>query len=238
MITGIGKARRDTKLRTRPNEGEPWRPIALQMQKHGWPGRLVTIDGIDGSGKSTLLREIARQLEALGGRMIQTKTPSDDVRNMLLWRAWHDHTLGIPQSEIHEFGLTVISLGDKLLHQRRVIQKHLMAGDWVVSDRYILSSLAFESGVVHEAIGNLHIQPDLAFVVDVDPEVGMRRVRERGGEVEHPDDARVARETRERLLLLARANPLNLHVTDTTDKTPEQTFQDCLPHLQALHTRA
>jgi len=136
VITGIDKGLRDAKLRTRPDEDEPWRPIALQMQPHGWPGRLVTIDGIDGSGKSTLLRAIARQLEGFGSKVIQTRTPSDDVRNMLLWRAWHDHTLGIPQSEIHEFGLTVISLGDKLLHQRRVIQKHLMAGDWIVSDRY------------------------------------------------------------------------------------------------------
>jgi len=196
------------------------------------------LDGIDGSGKTTLLAAIASQLDRFGRKVVVTKTPSDDVRNMLLWRAWHDHTLGIPQSEIHEFGLTVISLGDKLLHQRRVVQKHLMAGDWVLSDRYILSSLAFESGVVHQEIGNLHILPDLAFLVDVDPSEAMRRVRERAGEVEHPDDARVARETRERLLLLAKMNPENLHITATTGHTPEQTFADCLPKLEALHRLA
>lgn len=215
-----------TSIKTRPEEGKTWRALTLQMQRHGYPGKLITFDGIDGSGKTTLLKSIAQHLEKRGKRVIVTKTPSDEVRNMLLWRAWHDHTLGIPQEEIHDFGLTVISLGDKLLHQRRIVQKHLSAGDWILSDRYILSSLAFESGPVHKAIGDLHIAPDLSVIVDVDAETAVQRVRERGGEVEHPNAFFVAQQTRARLLKLAKANPENMLVVDTTESTPDLTFKE------------
>jgi dTMP kinase len=210
-------------IRLRPDEGEVWKPLALKMQQNIFRGKLVTFDGIDGSGKTTLLNQISQYLTSIGQEYIITKTPSDDVRNMHLWRAWHDESLSIDRSLIHDYALTVIALGDRLLNQRITVETNLREGIWVLVDRYIFSSLAFESGIVHQTLGELLIQPDLSFLIDVEPSIAMKRVRAREYENEHPDDERVARLTRERLLQLMEINK-NKAIINTDSSSIEETF--------------
>uniref|UniRef100_A0A4Y8PT21 Thymidylate kinase n=2 Tax=Paenibacillus athensensis TaxID=1967502 RepID=A0A4Y8PT21_9BACL len=207
------------------------------MQANPYPGKLIVLDGIDGSGKSTLLNRISSFLSNLNQPHVVTKTPSEEVREMHLWRAWHDDTLGVDRERIHEYGLTVIALGDRLVHQRSVVEANLQNNVWVLTDRYLISSLAFESGIVHQKIGELLIKPDLSILVDVPPALAMERVRQRTYETEHPDDERVANLTRERLLQLVAVNDYNHIIVNTGVTDPEATFEQVKGHLERLDSR-
>ncbi len=192
-------------MRERPNEGEPWKPLHVEMQRHDYPGKLLVVDGIDGSGKSTLLAELAKYLNERGQRNILTKTPSDDVRNMRCWRDWHRPD-GPDRSLMHGYGLTIIAWGDRLVHQRSTIEPNLKAGTCVLVDRYFMSPLAFECGIVHKELCELLIRPDLSVLLDVPADLALSRIKARRNEQTHPGDDAELQVIRRRMLELANLN--------------------------------
>lgn len=221
-----------TELRMRPNEGEPWHPLQVDMQPHPYPGNLIVFEGVDGAGKSTLLSMLA---EYLGGKvpgLTVTKTPSDDVRQMWAWRAWSDGSYGIPRDELHGYGLSIIAFGDRLVHQRHVVEPALRRGDWVICDRYVITSVAYECSSVHAELGKLLIRPDLGFLAHVDPGEAVRRLRKRDYEDEHPEDESDIHMLSDRFVTLAKLN--GHHLINTYNQTPAESFRQMLPHVERL----
>lgn len=221
-----------TELKERPREGEAWRPLPLELQSHPYPGRLITFEGVDGAGKSCLVKALARYLDARGQPHIVTKTPSEDVRRMWTWRAWSDGSRNVPRSALNGYGLNIIALGDRLVYQGLVVEPALRAGKWVLCEKYVLTSVAYESDPVHEELAGMLIRPDLGIVVDVPPEEALRRLRDRPEEDEHPDDAAEILQLRDRLVALARRNE---HVVVSTAASPvERSIEQLRPYIDRL----
>jgi len=221
-----------TQLKQRPQDGEPWVPLELKLQSHPYSGKLIVFEGVDGAGKTSLITALSEYLRDRGQPYLLTKTPTDDVRQMWAWRAWSDGSYNVPRAKIHGYGLSIIAFGDRLVHQGQVVEPALKAGKWVLCDRYILTSVAYESGPVHKELAQLLIRPDLGIVVDVIPEEALRRIRQREHEDEHPSDSTEIPLLRERYLRLAR---LNGHIViSTTSSTIDRSLDQLYPYLERM----
>jgi dTMP kinase len=216
----------------REQRRQPWYPLQLDLREHDYPGRLVAFEGIDGSGKTSMIHLLAAYLDQRGQPHLVTKTPGDDVRNMRAWRAWHDGSWGVPRDEIDVFGLNIIALGDRIVHQRQVMEATLRRGVWVLCDRYVLTSVAFFSTQIHKELTSLLIRPDLGILIDVEPDEPRRRVRSRGSEDEHPADLDEKPLIRKRYLELA---GLNHHVVvNNTSSSVDRSFARIVQYVDAL----
>ena len=148
-------------------------------------GRFVTIEGIDGSGKSTQMALLADTLRAQGRTVVVTREPGGTVLGEQLREIVLLGTDPIePEAE------TLIFAAARAQLVRTVIAPALEAGSWVLSDRFLDSSLAYQGAarglgidVVRRA-NALAVEgclPDLTIVLDVP--VDMALARETG-----PDD--------------------------------------------------
>jgi dTMP kinase len=181
-------------------------------------GLFLTLEGLDGSGKSTQAKLLAAFLEGRGLPVVLTREPGGGlppVRDLLL------NPLKGPLSPEAEY---LLLSADRAEHVRRVILPGLEGGAWVVSDRYLDSSLAYQGfgrglplpwllEVAKEA--TLGLTPCLTFLLDLPPEEALRRVKD-------PD--RLEREglaffqrVREGYLFLAEEEPHRFVVLDATE---------------------
>lgn len=146
-------------------------------------GRLLVFEGIDGAGKSTQLELLAGHLEARGRRVQRTCEP---YQNCPAGRRIRDlarsGTLLEPEAELALF------VEQRRAHVDEVVKPALQRGDWVLSDRYYFSSVAYQGarGLPWEKILADHEagdfpRPDLALLLDVPPELGLARVQGRRG---------------------------------------------------------
>ena len=144
----------------------------------------ITFEGIEGSGKSTQRNQLLDFLKSQSIEYIETREPGGTVfgthlRDLLLSR---DSRITQHRSELFLFA------ADRMEHIHQVIQPALSAGKWVICDRYIDSTFAYQYG------GRQHpkedvldiirltgaIEPDLTFFLDVSVSEGLRRASNRG----------------------------------------------------------
>jgi dTMP kinase len=143
-------------------------------------GRFVVIEGGDGSGKSTQVARLADWLRARGHRVHTTFEPGATatgavLRDVLLHGA-------DPISPVAE---ALLMAADRAQHVAEVVAPALARGEWVVSDRFLPSSLVYQ-GVVRglgvELVGAMNdtatagVRPDVVVVLDV-PEAKARARR-------------------------------------------------------------
>lgn len=105
------------------------------------PGRFVVLEGSDGCGKSTQAARLVRALEGRGRVVQATFEPGAtelgrDLRAVLLDS---DHAVA-PRAE------ALLMAADRAQHVDTVVRPALAAGTWVVSDRFVGSSLAYQGG--------------------------------------------------------------------------------------------
>ena len=141
-------------------------------------GRLIALEGIDGCGKSTQARLLAERLGAVSTFEPGATPLGGALRGLVLGRD------GAPVSPRTE---ALLMAADRAQHVAEVIAPALEAGDWVVTDRYSASTLAYQGfgrgldrraleGLVEWATGG--IRPDLTVLFDLPVEVAA--VRRRG----------------------------------------------------------
>lgn len=150
-------------------------------------GRFITFEGGEGAGKSTQARRLADRLAALGHEVVLTREPggsagAEAVRDLLVngeADRWS------PLSE------TLLVYAARADHLERTIRPALARGGWVICDRFIDSTRAYQGvggGVAPALIGELerHVvaaeKPDLTLVFDLPVETGLARASVRGGE--------------------------------------------------------
>ena len=182
-------------------------------------GLFLTLEGLDGSGKSTQAGLLRAFLEGRGLRVVLTREPGGGLPSV------RDLLLGGELSPEAEY---LLFSADRAEHVRRVILPSLERGAWVVSDRYLDSSLAYQGfgrglplawllEVAKEA--TLGLTPRLTFLLDLPPEEALRRVKD-------PD--RLEREglaffqrVREGYLFLAEREPHRFVVLDARRSVAE-----------------
>jgi dTMP kinase len=148
-------------------------------------GLFLTFEGPEGAGKTTQIARLVERLTAAGVAHIITREPGGTPLGTR-----------IRQVVLLEPDLQVDPLPEFLLYSAsraqlvgQVIRPALERGEVVVCDRYADSSLAYQgagrgldtgllSQITHAATGGL--QPDLTFLLDLDPAVGLARAATRG----------------------------------------------------------
>lgn len=143
---------------------------------------LVVVEGIDGSGKTTLVERLVRRLEAAGvPDVVRTAEPTHKEWGRYL-RALSPAERAVTPRGV-ELGLF---LADRAEHVASVVAPALVRGATVVQDRSYHSTVVYQGGSGFSRHALLEInksiapEPDVLFVVDVDPQVALDRIGQRG----------------------------------------------------------
>lgn len=148
-------------------------------------GRFISFEGGEGSGKSTQAKLLADWLKKAGKTVVLTREPggtegAEAIRSLLVngdpgrWSAWA------------EACLVNAARAD---HVERVIRPALAAGNWVICDRYVDSTRAYQGagkGIADVDLCALHgrvtddLWPDLTIVLLASPAMGLARAGARG----------------------------------------------------------
>lgn len=141
-------------------------------------GLLVAFEGIDGSGKTTQVDGLCALLERTGVAFVRTREPTDGPFGRRIRESARTGRMS-PEDEAAAF------IEDRREHVRDLIAPALAEGKVVVVDRYLHSTVAYQGALGLDPDELLRRQafapaPDLLFIVDVPPEVGLSRVHGRG----------------------------------------------------------
>lgn len=146
-------------------------------------GYFISFEGIDGSGKSTQIKKLARFLEALDFDVIITREPGgsiggEEIRNLLLQgqvERWSAET---------EILLFTAARRD---HLERIILPAIDDGKIVLCDRFTDSTRMYQGmrgpnlrnlvDMLNEKVINR--DPDLTIIIDIDPEISLKRAKSR-----------------------------------------------------------
>ena len=184
------------------------------------PGRFITLEGGEGAGKSSQIQVVKDYLEARGIDVIVTREPGgtpvgQEIRNLLVSG---DKDKWSPLSE------TLLILADRAAHLERVIRPSLADGKYVVCDRFFDSTRAYQGiagGLGLEVIHNLQqpvlgtTLPDVTLLLDIDPEKGLSRAQERGGDLRFESKTLAYHQTlRQAFLDFAKQEPERMVVID------------------------
>ena len=158
-----------------------------------FPGLFVVMEGIDGCGSTTHAKLLAKAIKSRGPEVVLTCEPSTGPIGSLI-RQVLQRRLFVPDATgPRNFDWSTMALlfaADRMDHLDSTVAPALRAGSVVISDRYDLSSLAYQSVTAHTGsdpipwIRQLNAQalrPDLTIVIDVPAEVAEERRRARGG---------------------------------------------------------
>jgi dTMP kinase len=181
-------------------------------------GALITVEGVEGSGKSTQCARLAQYLTRRGIEVVQTSEPDGTplgLRIRALFEA--DGPTPTPLTQ------TFLFMAARQEHVTRVIAPALTRGAVVISDRYTDATVAYQGhgqGVDVQTIGELNMLatggalPDLTLVLDLDPVVGMQRIRGRALDAFEKMDLAFHRRVREGYLEIARSDKSRVVVLD------------------------
>ncbi len=149
-------------------------------------GRFIALEGGEGAGKSTQARMLCDALVARGLVTVLTREPggtplAEAIRSLLL-------TDGDAPDLRTEALLFAAARAD---HVSRLIAPALAAGKWVVCDRFVDSSRAYQGGggglpdadiLALHRIGSEALLPDLTMLIEVDPQISAQRTAARDGD--------------------------------------------------------
>jgi dTMP kinase len=194
-------------------------------------GRLITVEGLDGAGKTTLVAGLTRELAARGRELLVLREPGGVELSERIRVLVKDPELAVdPRAE----ALLYAAARAQLVAEQLV--PLLESGQWVLLDRFVDSSLAYQGagrGLGVEAIRSLNelatggLRPDRTLLLRIDPAEGRARIGSR-------DPDRLEREPPEFFEAvagaydeLAAADPERIAVIDAA-QPPERVLADAL----------
>jgi dTMP kinase len=149
-------------------------------------GRFITLEGGEGAGKSTQIARLKSWLEGRGHAAMVTRepggSPGAEMVRKLLVEGPAERWDGITEALLH--------FAARRDHLRAAVWPALKQNNWVVSDRFADSTLAYQGyghGVDRSLIAQLYalsvgdFRPDLTLVLDLPIEIGLARAASRRG---------------------------------------------------------
>ena len=162
----------------------------------------IAFEGIDGSGKTTLSKMLFDFLKRRGIKTLLTREPFDEnLRKAVL------------EKPFDPWGETFLFLADRGLHVNTLIKPKLEEGFTVISDRFYLSTLAYQGfgrGLDIDLLKNLNekatggLKPDITFLIDVPVEVALERIKNSRKSAERFEKKDFLQKVREGFLELAK----------------------------------
>lgn len=183
-------------------------------------GRFITFEGGEGAGKSSNVQLTAAFLRERGVEVVVTREPggtplAEDIRNLLL----------APRDEAMQADTELLLMfAARAQHVGELIRPALARGAWVLSDRFVDASYAYQGGgrgLSMSRIAELEnlvladLRPDLTLLFDVPVEVGLARAGKRGDldRIER-EDLNFFQRIRDTYLSRAHAEPERFQVLD------------------------
>jgi dTMP kinase len=187
-------------------------------------GKFLTVEGGEGVGKSTQINALAAALRQRGHDVIVTREPggtqgAEVIRQLLLGGSdgrW------LPRTEALLFAAA------RSDHVERLIRPALSSGKWVISDRYLDSSRAYQGSnsdindaeimILHE-IGSSGLMPDRTLVLALPGDVAAARVIQRDGNESDRiggRDRQFHDAVRDAFQVFATQDPERIHVIDAS----------------------
>lgn len=146
------------------------------MSQKKLKGKFIVFEGIDGSGISTQTQRLKSLLESqYQVKTILAKEPSEGPCGVIIRQVLSGRTLGIKDSS-----LALLFAADRIDHNHNKIIPVLEKGDFVICDRYLWSSYAYQG--MHndpawiKEINKYAYKPDLTIFIKVRPEVSIQRI--------------------------------------------------------------
>lgn len=182
-------------------------------------GCFITLEGLEGVGKTTNREHVEALLKQEGISVLVTREPGgtdlgEQLRHLLL------HASAPVSAEAELMMMTA----SRKQHIVEIIEPALSRGQWVLCDRFADASFAYQGGgrelgtdavaQLHELM-NIHLQPDITFLLDMPIADGLKRMAERGkpDRIEKEELAFFER-ARKAYLERARAQPERVKVID------------------------
>jgi dTMP kinase len=192
----------------------------------------ITFEGPEGGGKTTIIQRIAERLRGEGRAVVSTREPGSgsvglQIREVLLNSGPID-----PRCELFLF------LADRANHVTTVVRPALDAGEIVLCDRYSDSTVVYQAharGLEPMGIRELNafatdtLAPDLTLLLDLDPEIGLKRITSKDRLDAEP--IVFHRRVREGFLAEARREPQRWRIIDASKPVDQVEFQ-CYAHVR------
>jgi len=184
--------------------------------------KFITLEGIEGSGKTSSLKSITDLLDKKNISYVVTREPGGssigkELRTILL----------DPETEISPEVELMLMLSDRKDHVEKIILPNLEKGNWVVSDRFMDSSIAYQGGgrqlgkkLIISLSEYLNLpQPDLTLLFDLPVETSLSRVKARG-ELDRfeKEELEFHKRIRNTYLDLAKNNSNRIKIIDSSEK--------------------
>ena len=202
-------------------------------------GRFIAIEGPDGSGKTSIIQVLRQKLEQDGLEVVTTREPggspiAEQIRQVIL--DVDNHAMDVRTEAL-------LYAASRRQHLVERILPNVQAGKLVISDRFVMSSLAYQGmarGIGLDpvwAINQFAIDgqmPDLTLLVDVPAEVGLERIQAAKGQRQYDrlDRESLAFHQRVRQTYLDLAQDwADLEILDG-QKSIEAVTQECYDILQ------
>ena len=149
-------------------------------------GKFIVLEGLEGAGKSTAHQAVLAKLEELGIKdVVLTREPggtplAEKLRHLIKYDL---------EEPICDKAELLMLYAARVQLVENVIKPALAEGKWVLGDRHDMSSQAYQGGgrqIDRKILDNLKrtvlgdFEPDLTIYLDIDPAVGLERVRGRG----------------------------------------------------------
>lgn len=203
-----------------------------------YSARFITFEGINGCGKTTLQRLVSQGLTAAGRTVVDTREPGGTV----LGKEIRKLVLEWPNEKISSRAELLLFAADRAEHVDKVINPGLAHGAWVLSDRYLFSTVSFQGygrGIDRcwiDQANALAVQerlPDLVILLDLPVSEAFKRIQGRkdGGRDSFEDEAvEFQQRIRDGFLDCADTSSVPFLVLDATKK-PEELAAESLAIL-------
>jgi dTMP kinase len=186
--------------------------------------KFISIEGGEGAGKSTVMQFVQSHLKQAGISSVLTREPggtklAEQIRGLLLHTDVNEKVE--PATEL------LLMFAARAQHLQQFILPKLATGEWVVSDRFIDASYAYQAGGRNLDIGFIealdkyvvgHAYPDLTLLLDLPPEIGFERAAKRGNGRDRIEQEKIDFFKRVRDVYLQRAqkDPARIKIIDAS----------------------
>ena len=201
-------------------------------------GRFITFEGGEGCGKSTQLRLLQEYLQSIGIDVVATKEPGGteiglDLRRILVTG---------DKDKMDATAEALLYYADRRIHMTKKVWPALAKGQWVLSDRFADSTVAYQYYGYNKKIDKVTLDnlyrlavgefvPDLTFILDIDVEIGLARSFAKASGMSEKEIRHESRGTefhnnlRQGFLEIAKENPLRCIVLNA-DKHIEELHEE------------
>ena len=191
-------------------------------------GKFISIEGIEGAGKSTQIAFIQSYLAERNKKVVMTREPGgtglgEEIRNLLL---------SPREGGMSDDAELLLMFAARAEHITQIIQPALARGDWVICDRFVEATFAYQGGgrgISQQRIGQIadwtlqDLKTDLTLLFDLPVELGFSRVASRNEAIDRFEQEKTSffERVRADYLRQAKTSPERIKIIDASQDIAE-----------------